>query len=167
MTPAQSIFAAGLLSGNDFWPCAADLELDEEIERLAAADDPASAAWDRIRSWSLPERDREAELHEALIGYQRDEPEVFQAGMLLVYSAYYSHPRVLEVIEARCGYAARPPQPQGHPISLPGLDPTPSTVGAAPLWREDGTERARMVREAQAHDPDRIWTEEEISTWPM
>lgn len=166
MTPSQRTFAAGLLPGNESWPCAADLDLDGEVDRLAASDERAQEAWVRIAAWSLPDRHRGGELHEALLARERDEPEVFAAGLLLVYSAYYSHPRILEVIEDRCGYVARPPQPQGHPISLPELDPTPSTAGSAPVWREDGTEQARIVREAQAHDPDRIWTEEEIATWP-
>lgn len=167
MTPSHLAFAAGLLPGNENWPCAAKLDLGDEITRLSLMEHQADTAWDRIGNWSLPQVDHENELRDALIAYQLDEPETFQAGLLLVYSAYYSHPQVLAVIEQRSGYAARAPQPQGHPIDLPGLDPTPLTAGSAPLWREDGTQRARIVREAQALDPDRIWTEEEISTWPM
>ena len=166
MTPSQRAFVAGLLPGGGPWPCAADLDLDAEIGRLAATDDRGATAWAAIADLALPEpRDADA-LHAALTGLERDRPEVFGPALLLVYSAYYAHPAVLRVIEERCGYAARPPQPQGHPIVLAGPDPLPPTTGGAPQWREDGTAVAREVRARQAQDPARIWTEEEIATWP-
>ena len=165
MNPSQTSFVAGLLPGNDAWPCAGDLPLEAEINRLAAQDEASSLAWRTIAGWTLPDRSQAEDLHRELQGRQSEDPVTFQHGLLLVYSAYYSHPSVLALIEQRCGYAARPPQPQGHPVVLAGPDRLPSTVGAAPMWREDGTERARLVHEAQAADPEKIWTEEEIATW--
>jgi hypothetical protein len=52
-----------------------------------------------------------------------------------VYSAYYSAAPVLGVIEAETGYAARPPQPEGH--ALDPFDPACVAVPAArpPSWR--------------------------------
>ncbi|MFZ8974592.1 MAG: hypothetical protein ACO2ZD_10910 [Pseudomonadales bacterium] len=62
-------------------------------------------------------------------------PTIFDATLKACYSAYYTNPEVREIIEAKTGYEARPPQPQGYPLepfdeSL--LDPVRAR---GPIWR--------------------------------
>lgn len=166
MTPGQERFMAGLLPGNDVWPGAVDLDLASRIDELTAQDAQAKEAWARVGDWVLPDSLDVDGLALAMREYEAAQPGVFAAALLLVYSAYYSHRDVLVIVEDRCGYAARAPQPLGFPVRSPGTDPRPATTGSAPLWREDGTDRAREINRMQTEEPDRIWTEEEIATWP-
>lgn len=167
MTATHETFMAGLLPGNDIWPCAADLDLTPHIERLLCEDPVAADAWAAVGGWALPDRGAPEDVQKALRQYESTDPESFASAMLLVYAAYYTHPRILDLIEGRSGYPARPPQPVGHPVQLDGPDPIPATAASAPLWRADGTTRGRQIRSMQSQDPERIWTEEEIAAWPM
>lgn len=158
---------AGLLPGSDRWPAAVELDLSQGIARLLEEDELAARSWREISEWTLPSRSQPEELTVSLQEFERMSPEVFAQGLLLVYSAYYSHPSVLRLVEQTSGYPSRPPQPLGHQVLLAGPDPDPSSIGAMPKWRDDGTRRSAEVRAQQAQDPERIWTEEEIATWPM
>lgn len=166
MTQTHGEFMAGLLPGSGVWPCAADVDLTMTIDRLIAQDADTAAAWAAVGTWELPPRRESERLQDALRSYERTQPETFAAAMLLVYSAYYSHPDILVIVEQQCGYPARPPQPMGHAVHTIAADPRPSTAGRPPLWREDGTDRGREIHRRQAEDPERIWTEEEIAAWP-
>ncbi len=167
MTSSHETFMAGLLPGHDVWPCAVDLDLLPRIDRLAGEDPDAARAWATVSGWSLPDRSSPEDVHSALRLYESSDPATFSTAMLLVYTAYYTHPIVLDLIEQRSGYPARPPQPVGHPVRFDGPDPIPASSGSAPLWRSDGTTRGSEIRSMQAEDPERIWTEEEIAAWPM
>lgn len=149
-------FLAALLPGDAHWPAADRLDLD--LTAAAASPGPASAL---AAVADLPADDPVAALT-ALAG--RD-PATFGAFQVAVYGAYYSHPTVLGVIEERCGYPARAPQPTGHAVPLAGADPLPGCAGGAPRWRTDGTDIADRVLADQAADPDRVWTREDIEQW--
>lgn len=149
-------FLAALLPGDAHWPAADRVGLD----LTAAAASPVTAAALAVVA-ELPSVDPVAELT-ALA--DRD-PASFGAFQVAVYGAYYSHPSVLRVIEERCGYPARAPQPTGHVVPLSGTDPLPTSVGAAPRWRADGTLIADRILAEQAADPDRVWTREDIEQW--
>ena len=160
----QSLLA-GLLPGNGSWPCAADLDLEPAIASLAASSDAYAEALHLLAEVELPPRTDPDALEQALTELQARQPAAFGSLMLLAYGAYYAHPAVLAVVEERSGYPARPPMPSGHPVLLAGPDRTPATAGGAPSWRLDGTPTAERVRELQAADPQRVWTQEEIWSW--
>ena len=75
---------------------------------------------------------REAALREI----ERDAPAAFHALTTGVYSAYYASPAVRTAIEAKTGYFARPPQPDGY--ALAPFDPALVAVpaGRPPSWRK-------------------------------
>lgn len=164
--PGLESILAGLLPGDGTWPNAADLDLAEEIIMLAQRVPEQQAALSRLRDLTLPPRSDTSGLQQALEQFEAAEPATFGALLVLAYGAYYAHPHVLALIEERCGYAARPPMPLGHSIQLDGPDPLPATAGGPPTWRSDGTLAAEQVRSMQAADPDRVWTDEEIRSWP-
>lgn len=123
-----------LLPGNDQFPSAAAIGLDERLSALdhlrpavdgAVAKLPADFA-------CLSRDDRTQHLQD----WEADDPDGFGAFVIAAYSAYYTHPAVLAVVEHATGYAARPPQPQGY--ALAGFDPA---IVAVPkrrgkLWRD-------------------------------
>ena len=71
---------------------------------------------------------------------ESEHSSLFGSALVAAYSGYYTHPDVLAVIEARCGYKAQPPQPGGY--QLPAFDEAilalPRT--RAPLWRDPAKE---------------------------
>ena len=77
---------------------------------------------------------------EALADVERAHPEVFGAAVIGAYSAYYTRPDVLQVIEAKCGYKAGPPQPGGY--TLDAFDPDILSVpkARAASWRNPDEE---------------------------
>lgn len=156
---------AGLLPGGDGWPCAADLDLEVAIASLAEAVPQYDAALAVLSDLDLPPRSEPDALERALADLQAKDPATFGSLMMLAYGAYYAHPAVLLLVEARCGYPARPPMPAGHLVRLDGPDPVPATTGSSPTWRSDGTPIAERVRSMQQADPQRTWTQEEIWSW--
>lgn len=150
-------FLAALLPGDGRWPSAADLDL--ALAAMVSAVPESASALEVVAG--LPAGDPVA----ALEGLAERDPATFGAFQVAVYGAYYSHPRVLAVIEERCGYPARAPQPRGHVVPLVDPDPLPTCLGGQPRWRPDGTQIADTVRATQAADPDRMWSREEIEQW--
>lgn len=72
----------------------------------------------------------------ALRRLEGEAPKVFADLVAVVYAAYYVDPRVLERIERRTGYPARPPQPLGHELE-PFDEAVLATVRTrAPSYRE-------------------------------
>ena len=67
---------------------------------------------------------------------EANEPALFDAVTVAIYSGYYTRPDVLTVIEAARGYKATPPQPGGY--DLPAFDLALLSVPASrpPLWRD-------------------------------
>lgn len=156
-------FLSGVLPGDGDWPCAGDLDYSETPISPNAA---MLAAWRRIADWPLPTPSDRQSLTDTLRALETSQPEDFGQGLLMAYGLYYSHPVVLGVIEQRSGYSARPPQPQGHPVVLPGLDERPLTDPKDVSWRADGTPQSTRIRRIQQTQPDREWTAKEIATWP-
>lgn len=105
----------GLLPGDDDWPSAGSLGLESRVRAMAdmvpgradlLAELLAAAA-------NLPQPPH---LEEALHRLEQDHPEAFSTAVVLAYNAYYTDPRLLQVLEARTGYEARPPQPLGYEL---------------------------------------------------
>ena len=71
---------------------------------------------------------------------EAEEPAVFDAATVAIYSAYYTRPAVLAAIEAARGYKAAPPQPGGY--ALAPFDAALLAVPAAraALWRDPDKE---------------------------
>lgn len=166
MNRSQLSFLAGILPGEDGWPCAADLDLGDAISERQSQEMSGPSVWNVIGELHLPEADEPDALHQALREVAANTPHIFSEALVLAYDAYYAHPAVRALIAQRCGYSDRTPQPLGRPVDLDGPDPQPRSRGTSPLWRSDGTVAANWVRQTQEDNPDRSWTEEEISAWP-
>ncbi|MEM1430544.1 MAG: hypothetical protein AAGG09_13905 [Pseudomonadota bacterium] len=125
--PRLAPLLALLLPGGAGFPSAAELGLTSRI-----ADDRRLAEAMAGLLDALPPRVGPAEI----AAVERARPEVFGPAIVAVYSAYYTHPQVLAVIEAATGYRAAPPQPEGY--AMPPFDPAMLAVPAArgSHWRD-------------------------------
>lgn len=162
MNAALDSFVAGLLPGSDIWPSGLEIVFDVE---LPTATIEMRQAWQEISTWILPPTTERVELQQVLQRYEASDSATFAQGMLMAYGCYYSHPRILAVVEQRCGYSARPPQPLGHPVVY-RAEVHPISALSDVRWRLDGTAQAEQIQQIQRSQPAHIWTEEEISTWP-
>lgn len=131
--------AATLLPGDAHWPSAGELELVDHIESIATLVDGHTASLGECCA-ALPagfESMSDIARVDALAALQRDRPELFGVARLVMYDAYYRHPTVLSVIEHRCGFPARPPQPDGFVRAefAPAVLDTVRAMG--PRWRGD------------------------------
>jgi hypothetical protein len=81
----------------------------------------------------------------ALAAVEAADPAAFSALQVGLYSLYYTHPEVTAVIARETGYAARPPQPEGH--ALAPFTPDLVAVPAA---------RAPHFRRPPGFDPSRL-----------
>jgi hypothetical protein len=60
---------------------------------------------------------RDADEREAMLqALEAQNTARFFTLIMMAYNAYYTDVRVLKALEARTGYAARPPQPQGYDL---------------------------------------------------
>lgn len=137
-----SVVLDRLLPGNeDGWPAAGGLGLESEVRAL----------WARpMDDGSDPDRALEVLLEAlgsgfdaaatddqvaALQDLEASEPAAFGRLVAAAYTAYYVDPRVRAVVEARTGYPARPPQPEGY--DLPPFDDSLLDVQRQrpPFWR--------------------------------
>jgi hypothetical protein len=137
----QATFAAvleTLLPGAGPWPGARALGLEADAWRLAGLVDGHAAA---VRTTldelgpefaSLDPSERESRLRELEAG----DPSRFAALRLLAYDAYYAHPAVLVVLERRCGYPARPPQPDGYELEPFDESRLQRQRQRQPFWRK-------------------------------
>jgi hypothetical protein len=139
-----------LLPGNaDGWPAAGGLGLEGEVRGLWArpmddGSDP-DRALDALLAALGPGFDTGGEAAEiaALEALEAAEPVAFGRLVAAAYTAYYVDPRVRAVVEARTGYPARPPQPDGYP--LPPFDDAllATQRRRAPFWRSADPEDGR------------------------
>ena len=166
MNRSQRAFLAGVLPGEDGWPCAADLDLGDAISEFQRGGTSTLQAWDAIGEFDFPQPSDPEGLQQRIRVVEEGNPQLFGEALVLVYGAYYAHPDVRALIAQRCGYSDRTPQPLGRPVNLEGPDPQPWSRGEVPRWRSDGTAAATWVRQKQEDNPDRSWTEEEIAAWP-
>jgi hypothetical protein len=100
-------------------------------ERLAAAAAPVlSALPDGFAAMSPQAREASLRAIEAV------EPLSFERLVAAAYLAYYTAPAVQAVLQRDHGYAARPPQPDGH--ALPPFDEAllARQKQRAPFWRK-------------------------------
>jgi hypothetical protein len=157
----QRAFADTVLPGNLKWPKASEV-LNFPLHHLSSVEISSEILnldiWNRLVSASPEFRQS--------IGseIERDLSAVFQLLLPLIFSAYYSHPEVLSLIEAEHSYPARPPMPEGQTfISLASPPALPEVT--KPIWRKDGTETGEKVFALQATDPRKEWKLEEIMRW--
>lgn len=116
-----------LLPGGDGFPAASEIGLAARIANEARL---ASSVASLLEV--LPREIGQSELEAA----EATAPTVFGTALVAAYSAYYTHPAVLAVVEAATGYRAEPPQPAGY--ALPPFDPAMLAVPSArgPQWRD-------------------------------
>lgn len=107
-----------LLPGDDRFPAATAIGLAQRLLAIDHLRPAAEAAVARLPSdiADLSADDRT----QALQAWETADPEGFGALVIAAYSAYYTHPTVLAAVQRATGYAARPPQPEGH--ALPAFD---------------------------------------------
>lgn len=128
---------ARLLPGDGAWPNAGALELENAIlDRLTTMPDVAKQVVAALSA--LPEdavRQGGGDLDAALKTIEAKQPEAFSGLLLTAYSAYYTDPRVRDVVEQVTGYEARPPQPLGY--DLPPFDEAllAKVKKRKPFWR--------------------------------
>ena len=119
-------------------PGAGGLGLGQAVRSGARQAEPLGVGASRVLD-ALPagfgELTSDQQVEQLALLEQRD-PAAFGALVNLTYNAYYTDPRVLERIEAKTGYAARPPQPEGY--ELPPFDEQLLEVvrQREPFWRE-------------------------------
>lgn len=128
---------ATLVPGDATWPSAGALGLGERVRWIAALVEGHTAALDAVLA-ALPDDfvtvDAEARTT-AVRALEARDPDGVSVAVLLAYNAYYTDARVLEVVEAETGYAARPPQPLGYELE-PFDESLLATVRKrAPFWR--------------------------------
>lgn len=97
-------------------------------------DEPATAV---IQALPDDFTDADADTQDArLRAAESADPDRFAALVNLAYNAYYTDGRVLAAVEARTGYSARPPQPEGYQME-PFDESILATIRQrAPLWRQ-------------------------------
>lgn len=127
-----------LLPGGDGFPRAGDIGLAAWIDgqpRFAPATGWLLDALSGDFAQLLPD-----EQHAQLATVETQNAERFGAVVVAAYSGYYTHPDVLAVVEAKCGYKARPPQPGGY--DLDAFDPAILAVprGRPPSFRDPNKE---------------------------
>ena len=127
-----------LLPGGDGFPSASEAGAADWVlteERLVL---PLRALADRVPcDFEAMTPSARAEI---LTAMEAEFPAAFSDAVVAAYSAYYTRPAVLAVIEAACGYKARAPQPDGYALSP--FDPELLVVprARAASWRNPRTE---------------------------
>jgi hypothetical protein len=116
-----------LLPGDADFPAASAVDLAGRLLGLSSLAPAAKAGADELGTTFLTLGSADRVI--AMAALERDAPAVFSRFITSAYSGYYSTPAVLEAVERTSGYAARPPQPEGH--ALPPFDPAMLAVPAA------------------------------------
>ena len=123
-----------LLPGNDRFPSARAVGIADRLLTLQHLRPAVETALTRLPSdiATLSAGDKTATLQ----AWESNDPESFGAFLVAAYSAYYTHPTVLNAVQSATVYAARPPQPEGY-----ALEPFDHTIVAVPRrhrkrWRD-------------------------------
>jgi hypothetical protein len=107
-----------LLPGDADFPAASAVALASRLLDHPAFAEAARAGVARLSpdflGWNADRRTA------AVAEWEGREPALFARLVTAAYSSYYSCPAVLKAVEEVCGYAARPPQPEGY--RLPPFD---------------------------------------------
>ena len=71
-----------------------------------------------------------------LSSIESTQPDAFEAVLRACYAAYYTDPRIRQILEKKTGYEARPPQPDGY--HLPPFDESllEPVRARGPIWRK-------------------------------
>ena len=126
-----------LLPGDEWWPAAGALGLADRVMELAGLDashpgmvgEALSALPSDFAALDPDARTREVQ------GLESSQPALFGVLQLLAYNAYYTDARVLDVVEDRTGYEARPPQPLGYFLEPFDESLLENVKARAPFWR--------------------------------
>jgi len=126
-----------LLPGDEWWPGAGELGLVDRVMELAGLDPSHPGMVGEalsVLAAGFHNRDgdaRTAAMERLEAGY----PALFGVLQLLAYNAYYTDARVLEVVQGRTGYEARPPQPLGYVLEPFDESLLEKVRTRAPFWR--------------------------------
>ena len=135
------VLADVLLPGDAHWPSGAELDLTESVRSLSALVPGHTESMFELEQTLGSDFIGEPfqRRHAALAAVEGERPDLFGVARLVVFDAYYRHPRVLVVLADRCGYRGEPPQPAGFPFE--DFDPSVlATVRTmAKRWRDDAT----------------------------
>lgn len=126
-----------LLPGDEWWPAAGGLGLVDRVMELADLDPSHPGMVSEALSVLF------ADFHEQGAGARTAAMERLEAGhpalfgilQLLAYNAYYTDARVLDVVESRTGYEARPPQPLGYFLEPFDESLLEKVKARGPFWR--------------------------------
>lgn len=131
-----------LVPPHDDLPGAGGLEVGSFLERTLAGDAALRRlVLDGLRAIEIAAGTSFASLapdrqDTILAAVEAAHPAFFAALVNHTYRGYYTHPRVLEHLEATHGYAARPPQPLGHALPPWDDDLLARQRDRAPFWRK-------------------------------
>ena len=122
------------------WPAAGDLGLAPRMAEMAALAPGGPEALDWVLG-ALPAdfaRHTQDAREDALRALEAAQPDRFGQVVTAAYNAYYTDPRVRDLIARLTGYPNRPPQPEGY-----ALEPFDESLLAAvrargPIWRQLG-----------------------------
>ncbi|CAB4669847.1 unannotated protein [freshwater metagenome] len=151
-------FTNELLPGNGHWPSASEIQVSSTMQKFAERDSQQQVMLAQLLDF-LEMHNETAAVAAAL---EMKDPDLFSFAKVLAFEAYYTSPKVRDVIAQRSRYANRPPQPAGFQVVPHAVTPWNQD---AILWRSDGTERSEIVLKMQQKDPNKTWTVEEIRQW--
>ncbi|MGI9658765.1 MAG: hypothetical protein ACR2OD_07645 [Gaiellaceae bacterium] len=125
-----------LLPGNDDWPGASELDLAAAVTQRAGMAEGHAQAIERLLAALPPDfagstveaREDVLRLHEGT--------DDFGAALLVAYDAYYVQAPVLGLLEERCGYVTRPPQPEGFELNAFDESRLAQIRKREPFWRK-------------------------------
>ena len=159
----QKAFADTVLPGSPRWPKASEvLSFPNPFlaDLIITESDLDLEIWTRLLD---SDEDYRFDICKEL---ETTHPEIFQALLPRVFAAYYSNPKILDLIEEEHSYPARPPMPIGQ-VFLTTQVPLVLPSAKTPLWRKDGTDVAEKIYTLQEENPNKIWSLEEIKSWHM
>lgn len=151
-------FTNELLPGSGHWPSASEIQVSATMQKFAERDPQQQVLLAQLFDFLEIHSETAAVAAELEIA----DPDLFAFAKVLAFEAYYTSPKVREVIAERSRYANRPPQPSGFQVLSHTVTPW-NQDGI--LWRSDGTERSERVLKMQQKDPQKTWTVEEIRQW--
>ena len=122
------------------WPAAGAHGLASRTEALAGeapGGDAALAAVLEALPTGFPGMGQDAR-EVALAEIEATAPSQFAATVTAAYSAYYTDPRIRDVIERLTGYENRPPQPDGYALEPFDESLLDAVRAGGPIWRDPG-----------------------------
>jgi len=125
-----------LLPGSADWPAASELDLASTVNRRVGMAEGHDQAIARLLA-ALPAEfgDASADAREEVLR-EHEGTNDFGVALLVAYDAYYVHERVLGLLEQRCGYVTRPPQPEGFTLEPFDESRLARIREREPFWRK-------------------------------